>query len=84
MTRVDLTGWRERETLTLPETADILTYTAQTLRQKAINGEVPGAFQIGSHWRFAVPAIRRLLGEDPDTDIEIGTVNLVMPEEDKS
>lgn len=55
--------WRDRETVGLPEAAEILGKHPQTLRDAAERGEIEGAFRLGKNWTIPTRSLRHMLGE---------------------
>jgi excisionase family DNA binding protein len=58
-------------TLTVSEVAALLRTTPHTVGRMAKAGEIPGAFRIGTRWRFPTARVYRdLLSTEPPTSSE--------------
>lgn len=58
---------RQRTVLTVNEAAEVLGIGKGSAAYRAAEqGQIPGAFQIGSRWRCPVPPLLRLLGVEDD------------------
>ena len=65
----DLSEWRGRVTVTVPETAQILGIGRNSAYEAARRGELP-IIKIGSRLLVIVAGLRRLVGEDDGADGE--------------